>query len=438
MTWAALGIAPTADADAVRRAYRARLKAGGPERDPEGFQDLRAAYEAALAWIDAGAPAAAGDEAPDAGDRARMPAGGAGSVAGHGAGTGAPETEAGAEVAAALVARLAAHRAAGDEAGAVATVDECVAAHPPGSSVLEAVEDALLEEVALSRSLSPGLFRHLVARFDWLDAQGRAARDDPERHAIIADRAAAEDWVDGLGRDAQGGDAIAAAMLPSAARPAGPWGAQAAQAAGSPLGSLDAAGRRRVRELFEELGAHAPFVLHRLDAAGLARLREAVEGPPLLGTTPAAGTGSAHAAPGRTRAFGFGVQVGIAATVLVAAAVATVFGWRQYAAPRLPPAPPALTRAELDRPETPWLLLRPEPGGTLVDLAPLVANRRGIADVRYGINVEEPNQVMPLPENGAPVRFMASAGLSLITLRLRYPDGTWSAVRRYPIPKGTQ
>ena len=44
--WAALGMEPTADLEAVRRAYRARLKDAGPDRDPEAFQALRAAYEA--------------------------------------------------------------------------------------------------------------------------------------------------------------------------------------------------------------------------------------------------------------------------------------------------------------------------------------------------------------------------------------------------------
>ena len=36
--WAELALPPTADADAVRRAYRARLKVVGPDRDPDGFQ----------------------------------------------------------------------------------------------------------------------------------------------------------------------------------------------------------------------------------------------------------------------------------------------------------------------------------------------------------------------------------------------------------------
>jgi TPR repeat protein len=46
--WEVLGIAPTAEAGAIRKAYAARLKQTRPEDDPAGFARLRAAYEAAL------------------------------------------------------------------------------------------------------------------------------------------------------------------------------------------------------------------------------------------------------------------------------------------------------------------------------------------------------------------------------------------------------
>lgn len=45
-----LGLQPDADARAVKRAYATRLKITRPEDDPEGFQRLHEAYQAALDW----------------------------------------------------------------------------------------------------------------------------------------------------------------------------------------------------------------------------------------------------------------------------------------------------------------------------------------------------------------------------------------------------
>ena len=78
--WETLGLEPTEDAAAIRRAYAERAKACHPEEDQEGFLKLRQAYQAALAWAErAGGSAASGQgnsgsDNRDAGPRA--PAGG--------------------------------------------------------------------------------------------------------------------------------------------------------------------------------------------------------------------------------------------------------------------------------------------------------------------------------------------------------------------------
>ena len=46
--WTALGLEPTKDVSAIKRAYAEKAKTCHPEEDPEGFLNLRRAYQAAL------------------------------------------------------------------------------------------------------------------------------------------------------------------------------------------------------------------------------------------------------------------------------------------------------------------------------------------------------------------------------------------------------
>jgi len=56
--WEELGIVPTADPKAIRRAYAGRLRSLDPDRDPAAFQRLRQAFEAALSQAERPARAA--------------------------------------------------------------------------------------------------------------------------------------------------------------------------------------------------------------------------------------------------------------------------------------------------------------------------------------------------------------------------------------------
>mgnify|MGYP002783566809 CR=1 FL=1 len=48
--WGVLGVEPASDALAIKRAYAKKLKVTRPDDDPDGYQQLRHAYEVALDW----------------------------------------------------------------------------------------------------------------------------------------------------------------------------------------------------------------------------------------------------------------------------------------------------------------------------------------------------------------------------------------------------
>ncbi len=63
--WAILGLDPTEDVSAIKRAYAEKAKTCHPEEDPEGFLRLRKAYQAALAHGEEGEAPPAGPEEPE-------------------------------------------------------------------------------------------------------------------------------------------------------------------------------------------------------------------------------------------------------------------------------------------------------------------------------------------------------------------------------------
>ena len=64
--WSILGLEPTKEVSAIRRAYAQQSRTCHPEEDPEGFLRLREAYQATLAYAENDAPAFEFPEEADA------------------------------------------------------------------------------------------------------------------------------------------------------------------------------------------------------------------------------------------------------------------------------------------------------------------------------------------------------------------------------------
>ena len=170
--WDELGLAPTADRGAIRRAYAARLKTMPPERDPAAFQRLRTAYENALRRADgAGMPPRPGSVPDKPRDLTE------------------PDPEAArarSEVAAAL--------AGNDAAAAFAAFERAEQRGALSLADLDTFEERLLAVTVADRKLPPEQLHKIVARFQWGNSVHLLRRRQPSAISKLDARLDAERW----------------------------------------------------------------------------------------------------------------------------------------------------------------------------------------------------------------------------------------------------
>ncbi len=326
-------------------------------------------------------------------------------------------------------------REAGNIAAAIHLIDELFATRWPDDPVLAATGDALFQTVAGQRSLSARLFCHLVMRFDWRDARGRAAEADPQRHSVILARVAAEDWYQQL--------------LTQAAQPAQLIAACAVARGGVlrlPRAGLDERQKDEAMALMNALWQHGDFLLERFDARSLAVLREAVEGPPLVAAPRKLAWLSKP--PIRKALDVLGAVIGIVGIIIFIFFRGDLLNLVHHAPPgqvslseQVTPA--AQARQQLDETMSHWLqVTHTVPlNDTTVNFNQLLLCSAAIREIRYGLDRAKPDQVFPLPAKAttypAPIGIATKiavdgpATLQFVSVQLVYSDGSMSPVEVY-------
>jgi len=196
LRWDELGISPTGEAAAIRRAYAIRLKQIRPDDDPAGFARLRAAYEAALTYVQRPGEAELAGTAPRSSREAAPMSQPAADLS---PGTERLPSPTEADSAALIVSEALARR----DITAAAEVLE--AARTSSTLPLEwemALTDRLLAILVTDRSLPGSLVLDVATRFGWRGEPESDVGDVPLLRGLQA-RIAAERWLESLQTEAR-------------------------------------------------------------------------------------------------------------------------------------------------------------------------------------------------------------------------------------------